>query len=287
MLIPRFETAPPIQSATNSRFLRSGGCTLRRYRASSDGSLARVNDDLRFAHALADAADAVTTARFRASDLRVDTKPDLTPVSEADRRAEEVIRERVASSGRGEGVLGEEFGDDGGDTKWIVDPIDGTTNYVRGIPVWATLLALERDGVVCASLVSAPALGHRWWAARGEGAFADGSRCGVSAVSTIEDATVSSTSARRMPDGWTAIVARAWANRGLGDFWQHCLVAEGAVDVSCDRVLNVWDYASVQLIVEEAGGRCTTFAGEPPSPGSSFVSTNALLHEDVVALLGV
>jgi histidinol-phosphatase len=246
-----------------------------------------VNADLAFAFRLADAADAITSARFRASDLRVETKPDLSPVSEADRAAEEAIRSLVAASGRGEGVLGEEFGDDGGDAKWIVDPIDGTTNYVRGIPVWATLLALEREGVVCASLVSAPALGRRWWAGRGEGAFADGSRCRVSAVSRVEDATVSTTSARRMPAGWTAIVMRAWANRGLGDFWQHCLVAEGALDVACDRAMNVWDYAPVQLIVEEAGGRCTTFEGAGPSAGSSFVATNGLLHEGVVALLGV
>jgi len=246
-----------------------------------------VKADLAFAFRLADAADAITSARFRASDLRVETKPDLSPVSEADRAAEEAIRSLVAASGRGEGVLGEEFGDDGGDAKRIVDPIDGTTNYVRGIPVWATLLALERDGVVRASLVSAPALGRRWWAGRGEGAFADGSRCRVSAVSRVEDATVSTTSARRMPAGWTAIVMRAWANRGLGDFWQHCLVAEGALDVACDRAMNVWDYAPVQLIVEEAGGRCTTFEGAGPSAGSSFVATNGLLHEGVVALLGV
>src|SRR4051812_24571171 len=285
MLIPRFETAPPIQSATNSRFLRSGGCTLRRYRASSDGSLARVNDDLRFAHALADAADAVTTARFRASDLRVDTKPDLTPVSEADRRAEEVIRERVASSGRGEGVLGEEFGDDGGDAKWIVDPIDGTMNYVRGVPVWATLLALQREGELVASLVSAPALGRRWWAVRGGGAFAAGAACHVSRIADVEHASVSTTSARRMPPGWAAIVTRAWANRGLGDFWQHCLVAEGAVDVACDSVMNVWDYAPVQLLVEEAGGRCTTYDGAAPAPGASFVATNGALHDEVVSLL--
>jgi histidinol-phosphatase len=246
-----------------------------------------VNADLAFAFTLADAADAITSARFRASDLQVETKPDLSPVSEADRAAEEAIRSLVAASRRDEGVLGEEFGDDGGDAKWIVDPIDGTTNYVRGIPVWATLLALERDGVVCASLVSAPALGRRWWAGRGEGAFADGSRCRVSAVSRVEDATVSTTSARCMPAGWTAIVMRAWANRGLGDFWQHCLVAEGALDVACDRAMNVWDYAPVQLIVEEAGGRCTTFEGAGPSAGSSFVATNGLLHEGVVALLGV
>ena len=246
-----------------------------------------MNADLAFAFSLADAADAITSARFRASDLRVETKPDLSPVSEADRAAEEAIRALIASSGRGEGVLGEEFGDDGGDAKWIVDPIDGTTNYVRGIPVWATLLALERDGVVCASLVSAPALGRRWWAARGEGAFADGSRCSVSAVSRVEDATVSCTSARGMPAGWSEIVSRAWANRGFGDFWQHCLVAEGAVDVACDRSLQVWDYTSVQLIVEEAGGLCSTFEGELPHPGHSFVTTNGLLHEDVVSLLGV
>ena len=246
-----------------------------------------MNADLTFAFTLADAADAITAARFRAADLRVETKPDLSPVSEADRAAEEAVRALVAASGRGEGVLGEEFGDDGGDAKWIVDPIDGTTNYVRGVPVWATLLALEREGVVCASVVSAPALGHRWWAVRGEGAFADGSPCRVSAVSRLEDASVSSTSARRMPAGWSAVVERAWTNRGLGDFWQHCLVAEGALDVACDRVMQVWDYAPVQLVVEEAGGRCTTFAGGVPHEGGSFVATNGLLHEDVVSVLGV
>jgi histidinol-phosphatase len=244
-----------------------------------------VDSDLRFAQALADAADAVTTERFRALDLRVETKPDLSPVSEADRRAEEVIREVVGTSGRGEGVLGEELGDDGGDVKWIVDPIDGTTNFVRGIPVWATLLALEREGVVELGLVSAPALGRRWWALRGGGAFAAGERCRVSALGKIEDAAVSTTSARRMPEGWRTIVQRAWSNRGLGDFWQHCLVAEGSLDVACDPVMEVWDYAAVKLLVEEAGGRCTTFQGEPPASKQSFVTTNGLLHDEVVELL--
>ena len=246
-----------------------------------------MNADLTFAFTLADAADAITTARFRATDLRVETKPDLSPVSEADRAAEEAVRALVAASRRGEGVLGEEFGDDGGDAKWIVDPIDGTTNYVRGVPVWATLLALEREGVVCASVVSAPALGHRWWAVRGEGAFADGSPCRVSAVSRLEDASVSSTSARRMPAGWSAVVERAWANRGLGDFWQHCLVAEGALDVACDSTLKLWDYAAIQLIVEEAGGRCTTYDGGPPAVDASFLSTNGALHDELVSLLSV
>jgi histidinol-phosphatase len=243
------------------------------------------DDDLRFARALADAADAVTTARFRAHDLRVDTKPDLSPVSEADRRAEEVIRDLVRASGRGEGVLGEEFGDDGGDVKWIVDPIDGTTNYVRGVPVWATLIALEREGVVELGFVSAPALGRRWWALLGEGAYADGARCHVSGVAELEHAAVSTTTARRMPDGWRTIVARAWSNRGLGDFWQHCLVAEGSLDISCDREMQIWDYSAPRLLVEEAGGLCTTFIGDVPAVGESFVATNGALHDEAVALL--
>jgi histidinol-phosphatase len=246
-----------------------------------------VSRDLEFAHSLADAADAVTLARFRALDLQVETKPDLTPVSEADRAAEEAVRTLVALSGRGEAVLGEEFGDSStaGEPRWIVDPIDGTTSYVRGVPVWATLLALERDGEVCVSLASAPALGRRWWAVRGMGAFADGSRCSVSRVSRVEDCAISCTSARRMPAGWRTLVKRAWSNRGLGDFWQHLLVAEGALDVGCDAVVNLWDYAPVQLIVEEAGGRCTTFSGGEPAIGGSFVSTNGALHDEVVSLL--
>jgi len=243
--------------------------------------------DLEFAHLLADAADAITTARFRALDLHVETKPDLTPVSEADRTAEEAIRALVASSGRGEGVLGEELGDDGGDVRWIVDPIDGTRNYVRGVPVWATLLALEREGEVVLGLVSAPELHRRWWALRGEGAFANGEPCRVSAVSRLEDASVSTTSARGMPAGWRAIVDRSWSNRGLGDFWQHCLVAEGALEVACDSRLKLWDYAAVQLLVEEAGGRCTTFEGAPPAVDESFVATNRVLHGGVVSLLRV
>jgi histidinol-phosphatase len=241
--------------------------------------------DLRFAHALADAADAITLGRFRALDLRVDTKPDLTPVSDADRAAEEAIRELVAASGRGETVYGEEFGDDGGDAKWIVDPIDGTKSYVRGVPVWATLLALERDGGVVVGLVSAPALGRRWWAARGEGAFADGSRCRVSGVSRIEEAVVSTTSQRGMPPGWRTLVERSWSNRGYGDFWQYCFVAEGVIEVACDREARVWDYAGARLMVEESGGRCTTFAGAPLEDGGTVVATNGVLHGEVVALL--
>ena len=242
--------------------------------------------DLRFAHELADAADAVTLPRFRARDLRVETKPDLTPVSESDRAAEEAIRAAVASSGRGEGVFGEEGGDDGGTgARWIVDPIDGTKSYVRGIAVWATLLALEREQAVEVAVVSAPALRRRWWAVRGEGAFADGSPCRVSAVERLEDCVVSTTSAAAMPAGWGALVGRAWADRGFSDFWQYCLVAEGAVDVACDPVLELWDYAAVALLVTEAGGRCTTFTGASPSPRGSFAASNGLLHSEVVSAL--
>jgi histidinol-phosphatase len=240
---------------------------------------------LEFAHELADVADVITMGRFRTLDLQVDTKPDLSPVSEADRAAEEAIRERVSSSRRGETVLGEEFGDDGGDAKWIVDPIDGTTSYVRGVPVWATLLALQREGTVELGLVSAPALGRRWWALRGEGTFANGERCRVSSISRVEDCAISVTSARRMPSGWSTLVQRAWSNRGLGDFWQHCLVAEGSLEIACDAVMQVWDYAPVQILVEEAGGRCSDFAGAAPAPLSSFVATNGLLHDEAVALL--
>ncbi len=245
-----------------------------------------MTHDLAFAHSLADAADAITTSRFRAIDLHVETKPDLTPVSEADRAAEEEIRRLVAASGRGESVLGEELGDDGGDAKWIVDPIDGTKSYVRGIPIWATLLALEREGTVELALVSAPMLRRRWWASRGNGAFANGERCRVSSVARIEDATVSSTSVHGMPAGWHELADRSWSPRGFADFWQYCLVAEGAIELGGDAVVNLWDFAAVQLLVEEAGGRCTTFDNDRPAHGASFLATNGHVHDEALALLG-
>ena len=245
-----------------------------------------MGDDLRFAHELADAADAITLSRFRALDLRVETKPDLSPVSEADRAAERAIRELVARGRAGEGVYGEELGDDGGAVRWIVDPIDGTRNYVRGNPIWGTLIALERDGLVEVAVVSAPALGRRWWASRGEGAFgADGERLRVASVTRIEDASVSTTPAPQLPAAWPDVARRAWTARALGDFWQHCLVAEGALDLATDDRLELWDYAAVALIVEEAGGRCSTFTGEPPAPGQSFLSASAAIHAAAVAAL--
>jgi histidinol-phosphatase len=242
--------------------------------------------DLAFALDLADVADSVTLPRFRAADLRISVKGDESHVTDADEAAERAIREAVVRSGRGELVLGEEAGGaEAADVRWIVDPIDGTSSFARGIPIWATLLALERDGETTIGVASAPALGRRWWATRGGGAFAGGSPCRVSTVSRIEDATISTGSVRRMPPGWFEIARRAAGNRGLGPFWQHCLVAEGALDVGTDWHMRLWDHAAVRLIVEEAGGRCTTWDGAAPFDGCTLLSTNGLLHDDVVAAM--
>ncbi len=205
------------------------------------------DDDLAFALSLADDADTIAMARFRAADLHVETKPDLTPVSEADRLVESTLRGRIAQERPGEAVLGEEEG--GEDTSgWILDPIDGTRNYTRGIPVWATLIAYaERIAVV-----SAPALGRRWWAERGSGAFADGEPIHVSGVGTLEHATILYGLERPPP----ALAYDAWHVRGFGDFWAHMLVAEGAADAAFDASgLKIWDWAPMKIVVEEAGGR--------------------------------
>jgi histidinol-phosphatase len=204
------------------------------------------DDDLAFALSLADDADTISMARFRATDLQVETKPDLTPVSEADRLVESTLRARIEQERPGEAVLGEEEGGDA--SGWIIDPIDGTRNYTRGIPIWATLIAFE-DRV---AVVSAPALGRRWWAARGQGAFANGQRIQVSAIDRIENATLLYALDRPVPErAWTA-----WHLRGLGDFWAHMLVAEGAAEVAVDALgLALWDTAPLGVILEEAGGR--------------------------------
>ena len=204
------------------------------------------DDDLAFALSLADDADTISMARFRATDLQVETKPDLTPVSEADRLVESTLRARIEQERPGEAVLGEEEGGDA--SGWIIDPIDGTRNYTRGIPVWATLIAFE-DRV---AVVSAPALGRRWWAARGRGAFANGHRIQVSAIDRLENATLLYALDRPVPErAWDA-----WHLRGFGDFWAHMLVAEGAAEVAVDAVgLKVWDTAPLGVILEEAGGR--------------------------------
>ena len=238
--------------------------------------------DLDYALSLADAADELTLERFRAADLRVETKADLSPVTDADRAVERMLRERIARDRPGDGVLGEEEGDDGGPARWIVDPIDGTRNFSRGIPVWGTLVAYERHGVILCGVVSAPALGRRWWAERDGGAFRDGERLHVSDISSLSDASVAATYARDL----VALEPLVWHARGVGDFWQHMLVAEGALDAAVDADLAVWDYGPLGVIVEEAGGRLTALDGTPPSPGTQVVSSNGALHDAVLNAVG-
>ena len=244
---------------------------------------------------LADVADAITTARFRANDLHVTTKPDLTPVSEADHAVERAIRDGLSETGHA--VLGEEFGSDPGanaaaEFRWIIDPIDGTKSYVRGLPIWCTLIGLEHAGELVLGVASAPALHARWWAGRGLGAFRDGEPISPSGVTSIADAQISfswDTKERFDADGigdkLMALAHRCWRFRGVGDFWQHVLVAEGAVDISIDPIVNLWDVAALVPIMEEAGARWSTIDGRRDANGGSFVCTNGPLHDAVLGAL--
>jgi histidinol-phosphatase len=244
-----------------------------------------MSSDLELAASLADLAGELALARFRATDLRVETKPDLTPVTEADRAIERALREQIAAARPGDSVLGEEEGESGaGGRRWIIDPIDGTRNYSRGIPVFATLIALEVDGEVELGLVSAPAMKRRWWAERGQGAFRDGEPIGVSKIARLEDAVVSFELSEGI-ERLAPLAARAWHARSFGDFWQHVLVAEGCVDVAVDPAVKIWDCAPLKLIVEEAGGKFTDLAGRPRIDGGSGVSTNGLLHAEALDTL--
>jgi histidinol-phosphatase len=246
---------------------------------------------LSFALELADAADALTLPRFRSHDLIVDTKPDLTPVSEADHAAEARIRALVADRAPGHVVAGEEFGDDGdAECRWIVDPIDGTKNYVRGVPIWATLIGLERAGELVVGVVSAPALGSRWWAGIGLGAYRDGTRIHVSAVRELADAQVSfawDTKGRfdDVGDRLIALSHACWRTRALGDFWQHVLVADGSFDISIDPILAYWDAAALLPILTEAGGRWSTLLGDSEMPPRSLLCTNGVLHDAALAIV--
>ncbi len=249
--------------------------------------------DLALAHELADLADRVTLARFGATDLRVESKPDRTPVTDADRAVETALRAALAESRPGDAVLGEEYGDAGdGDRRWVIDPIDGTKNYLRGVPVWATLIGLQDGGTVTVGVVSAPALYRRWWAHRGGGAWvrvgsAEPRRCRVSAVRQLADASLSYSSHA----GWAGsrfeeLTAQVWRTRAYGDFWSHLLVAEGAVDVAAEPEVSLWDLAALQVIVEEAGGRCTDRRGRADPAGGSVICSNGLLHPAVLGYLG-
>lgn len=242
-----------------------------------------MSPDLALALRLADAADAISLPYFR-SGLPIETKPDLTPVTEADRAVETELRRLLAAERPEDAVLGEEHGATaGGPRRWILDPIDGTRNYARGIPVWATLVALEEPSNMRLGVVSAPALGRRWWAERGAGAFANGERMSVSTVARVEDAVLCLPLDTRLSE----IATRAWHARGLGDFWGHMLVAEGAVDGTVDGAIGLseWDLAAIQVIVEEAGGRFSDASGAPRIDRGTAITSNGLLHEELLAAL--
>ncbi len=253
--------------------------------------------DLEIALALADTADRISMARFRATDLIVETKPDLTPVTEADRAVEQALRADLARVRPEDGILGEEFGIEGGaQRRWVLDPIDGTKNYVRGVPVWATLIGLMVEDTVVVGVVSAPALQRRWWAARGEGAWATDPtsttprRLRSSGVRSLADASFSFSDSvgwaeRGAQDGLRALLSDTWRQRAYGDFWSHMLVAEGAVDIAAEPQLETYDMAALIPIVHEAGGRITSYSGGSALGGGSAVTTNGHLHDQVLAIL--
>ena len=253
-------------------------------------------DDLRLAHVLADDADSLTTGRFKALDLHVMSKPDLTPVTDADQAVEEGIRRTLSRVRSRDAVLGEEQGSTGhSQRRWIVDPIDGTKNFVRGVPVWATLIALVDEGRPVVGVVSAPALGRRWWAAAGTGSYtgkslANAQRIHVSKVSRLSDASLSYSSLtgwrdRGVRDRFLELTDEVWRTRAYGDFWSYCLVAEGAVDIACEPEVKVWDIAPLDILIREAGGTFTSIDGTPGPHGGSALATNGRLHRAVLAML--
>ncbi|HLL68062.1 MAG TPA: histidinol-phosphatase [Micromonosporaceae bacterium] len=263
--------------------------------------MARYADDLSLAHVLADTADAISMPRFRALDLRVSEKPDLTPVSDADTAVEKALRATLARTRPRDGVLGEEFGArkaaaGSGRRQWVIDPIDGTKNFIRGVPVWATLIALMEGEEPVVGLVSAPALGRRWWAASGHGAYAGKHTAAatpirVSAVRRLADASFCYSSLTSWDevgrlDAMVELMRGCWRTRAYGDFYGYMLAAEGAVDIMVEPELSLWDLAALVPIVTEAGGRFTDLAGRPGPGGGSAIATNGTLHEEVLARLG-
>jgi histidinol-phosphatase len=259
------------------------------------------HDDLRLAHVLADSADSVTLDRFKALDLKVETKPDLTPVSDADKAAEDLVRSVLGRARPRDAVMGEEHGTTGhGPRRWVIDPIDGTKNYVRGVPVWASLIALLELGPEgeqpVVGIVSAPALGRRWWAAKGSGAYsgrnlARATRLRVSEVSRLGDASFSYSSLggweeRGKLDAFLELSRACWRTRAYGDFWSYMMVAEGAVDIAAEPELSLWDMAAPCVVVTEAGGRFTGLDGVPGVHSGNAAASNGRLHEELLRRLG-
>ncbi|WP_072691508.1 histidinol-phosphatase [Rhodococcus marinonascens] len=256
-----------------------------------------LHADLQLALQIVDEADAITLARFGALDLSVDNKPDLTPVTDADLAVERAARVTLGSERPADAVLGEEFGGDQliSGRQWVIDPIDGTKNFVRGVPVWATLIALLEDGVPTVGVVSAPALARRWWAASGTGAWStfDGSepgRIAVSAVDRLDSASLTFSSLsgwkeRGIREQFISFTDDVWRVRGFGDFFSYCLLAEGAVDIAAEPEVSLWDLAPLDLLVREAGGRFTNLEGTDGPHGGSSLATNGLLHDEALARL--
>jgi histidinol-phosphatase len=255
----------------------------------------QYDDDLKLAFELADAADAITMARYRAADLAVETKSDLTPVSESDKACELALRELLGAARPDDAVIGEEFGGveqaSAPGRAWVIDPIDGTKSYVRGMDTWTTLIALLEDGEVKLGLVSMPALNKRWWAVRGQGAYADGRRLQVSQISELSNAQFVWSGIEEWDaiGGFDKVVElgrRCWRTRGVGDAWQYMLVAEGAAEIATDPEATLWDLAAVAIVVEEAGGRFTSLAGVDGPGAGSGLATNGALHAEALAALG-
>lgn len=254
-------------------------------------------EDLRLAHVIADSVDALTMQHFSAMDFEVDTKPDLTPVTVADRAAEELIRSQLSRARGRDAILGEEFGESGsGPRRWIIDPIDGTKNFIRGVPVWATLISLVDHGEPVVGLVSAPALGRRWWSAKGAGSYTGKSltaarQLHVSKVASIADASFSYSSL----GGWNELgrlpqflefAEAVWRTRAYGDFWSYCMVAEGVVDIAAEPELALYDMAALVPIVQEAGGVFTSLRNDPGCTGPNALASNGLLHDAALKALG-
>jgi len=258
-------------------------------------SASAFSDDLSLAFELADLCDAVTLPAFENRSFSVEYKSDRSEVTEVDREAEQQLSERLLAARPDHSLFGEEHGVSGNEAspwQWIVDPVDGTSGFTRGIPIWATLIALHHaDDGLCVAVVSAPALGRRWWATKGGGAWVDGRRCTVSGVDNIADAQLNLT----LNAGWRELghaealidlTMSARRSRGVGDFWQHCLVAEGAMDIAIDAVgVQPYDLAAVRLLVEEAGGTFTNHLGNSSHNGPTAISSNGALHADVLERL--
>jgi histidinol-phosphatase len=258
---------------------------------------AGLADDLALALQLAGTADAITLDRFRAADLKVTRKPDRTPVTDADTATEDALRAVLGHERPEDALLGEERGGEVSENGrgWVLDPIDGTKNFSRGVPAWATLIGLTVHGRAVAGVVSAPALGRRWWGAVGLGAWASDNggparRIAVSGVADLADAYLSTTdfrtfSGRGELDRWLALADACWETRAFGDFWQYCLVAEGVIDLAVDRSASVWDLAALVPILAEAGGRLTDLTGADTHEGGNALASNGRVHDAALALL--